>query len=183
MKKLLSLKSLALSIIILGAFVTNAYAAFNSVYVLDLNNQGSAFGTTNTYQAKTGTVNGVTWHINAGSCQSSSAVWLGTNSAANYTNLAKLNAGLNDRGDAIAAALGIDVTDEGYYAIAGMNNISNVDMITVQAGATGGAAPSSMWCLYSTNGGATYTILDGVKPSPGTTLVTFTAPAPIANAR
>ncbi|MCL1850803.1 MAG: chitobiase/beta-hexosaminidase C-terminal domain-containing protein, partial [Bacteroidetes bacterium] len=183
MKKNLSFfKLFTLTVMMVWAFVMNANAA-NSIYVMDLSAQNSAFGTSNAYGAKTGTVDGVTWYINAASCQSASAVWLGTNNATNHTNLTHLDAGLNGRGEAIATALGVSASAVGYYAMAATNNISNVDYITVQAPATGGTAPTSLWCLYTTNNGATYSILDGVKPSPGTSLVTFTASSTIANAQ
>lgn len=151
------------------------------IYQLDLAAQNSAFGTSNSYSAKSGTVNGVTWHTNAASCQSTAAVWLGTNSATNRTNLTKLSAGVNNRGGAIATALGITTSDVGYYAIVGSNVISNVGSIKVKAAATGGTAPSTLWCLYTSDGGASYTVLSSVS-NPGTVEQTFTPPTAIANA-
>ncbi|MCL2168131.1 MAG: chitobiase/beta-hexosaminidase C-terminal domain-containing protein, partial [Lentimicrobiaceae bacterium] len=181
MKKISSFKILTLSFLMMGAMVSNAVAS-DQLYLLDLNAQNSAFGAVNTYAPKSGTVNGVEWYISVGSCQSASAVWIGTNNANNYDNLTGLDKGLNGRGAAIAAALGISENATGYYAIAGMNDIANIEYINVQATATAGSV-TSMWCLYSTNNGATYTILDGVKPNPGTNLVTFTALSIIENAQ
>ncbi|OCK52684.1 hypothetical protein BA768_11240 [Chryseobacterium sp. CBo1] len=154
----------------------------NLIYNLDLANQSSAFGTANTYGAKSGTVSGVTWYANAASCQSSSIVWLGTNNATNYNNLAKLNAGVNNRGTAIASALGIQASASGYYALVGANAINNVGSIKVKASATGGTVPATLWCLYTTDGGVTYNILGSVS-SPGAVEQTFTPTSAIANAQ
>ncbi|MFC7347691.1 FN3 associated domain-containing protein [Chryseobacterium zhengzhouense] len=154
----------------------------NLVYSLDLANQSSAFGTANTYGSKSGTVSGVTWYANAASCQSSSIVWLGTNNATNYNSLTKLNAGINNRGAAIASALGIQTTASGYYALVGANEISNVGSIKVKASATGGTAPATLWCLYTTDGGSTYNILGSVS-SPGAVEQNFTPTSAIANAQ
>ncbi|MGI9651874.1 FN3 associated domain-containing protein [Chryseobacterium sp. RLHN22] len=154
----------------------------NLVYSLDLANQSSAFGTANTYGSKSGTVSGVTWYANAASCQSSNIVWLGTNNATNYNSLTKLNAGINNRGAAIASALGIQTTASGYYALVGANAISNVGSIKVKASATGGTAPATLWCLYTTDGGSTYNILGSVS-SPGAVEQNFTPTSAIASAQ
>ena len=181
MKTLNLLKTLLLmAVMLLGS---GSVWGQTAVYTMDLNNQSSAFGTSNAYSAKSGTVSGVTWYTNAASAQSAAALWLGTNNATNRTNLTLLSLGLNGRGEAIATTLGVASNAVGYYAIAAMNDISNVGSITVQATATGGTAPSSMWCLYTTDNGATYTILDGEKSNPGTNLITFNAPSAIANAQ
>jgi hypothetical protein len=145
-----------MAILLLGSGSVLA-ATGDLICTLDLNAQSSAFGTSNTYGAKSGTVSGVTWYANAASCQSSSAVWLGTNSATNRTNLTILSAGVNGRGDAIATALStftsttITTSTVGYYAIVASNAISNVGSIKVKALATGGTAPTTLWCLYIIN--------------------------------
>ncbi|MCL2649569.1 MAG: T9SS type A sorting domain-containing protein [Candidatus Azobacteroides sp.] len=177
---LLKNKKVFLSLILL--FAINVIASAQSIYTLDLATQ--AIGSGNGYAAKTGTVDGITWYVNVGSCQTTTTMWLGTNNATNYGTLTKLDTGLNGRGSAIADALGVvDVSTVGYYAMVGMNDISDVKSVTVQAPTTGGTAPASMWCLYSTDNGTTYTILDGVKTSPGTSLVTFTAASVITKAQ
>lgn len=182
MKKITFLRNLLLAVIVLVGS-QNAWAAQGDlIYTLDLAAQSSAFGTSNTYGAKSGTVSDVTWYANAASCQSTSAVWLGTNSATNRTNLTKLSAGVNDRGGAIATALGISTSDVGYYAIVASNAINNVGSIKVKASATGNTAPSTLWCLYTTDGGSTYTVLES-KSSPGTTEQTFTPSSTIASAQ
>ncbi len=158
------------------------------IYTLDLAAQSSAFGTSNSYAAKTGTVSSVTWYANAASCQSSSAVWIGTNNATNRTNLTILSDGVNSRGAAIASALStftstsITTSTVGYYAIVAGNAISNVGSIKVKAATTGGTAPSTLWCLYTTDGGTTYTVL-GSKAAPGTTEQTFTPATTISSAQ
>jgi len=185
MYKLFSLKNRKIFLSLLVLFALNM-GITAQVYTLNMtaSTTNSAFGGNNAYAAKTGTVGDVTWYINAGSCQGgTNGVWLGTNNATNRTNLAKLEVGLNGRGDAIATALGIASNVEGYYAMAGMNDIEDVKSVTVQAGSLGGTAPANMWCLYSTDNGATYTILEGVKNTPGTTLVTFTALSTIESAQ
>ena len=179
--KLIDLLKAMLLVVVMTAGSANVWG--ETVYTLNLAAQSSAFGTANAYTAKSGTVNGVAWYINSGSCQSTANVWLGANNAQNRTNLCKLDEGLNGRGEAIAAALDISASDVGYYAIVATNNILNVDTVTVKAGATGGTAPSKMWCLYSTDNGVTYSILDDEKTSPGTSLVTFTASSTIASAQ
>lgn len=161
---------------------------FGQTYTLDLSNQSSAFGTTNSYGNKSGTVNGVQWFINSGSAQSASAVWLGANNAGNRTSFCVLSAGVNGRGTAIASALSsftgttITTSTVGYYAIVGANAITNVGSIKVGADTTGGTAPETMWCLYTTNGGTSYTVL-GAKSNPGTTEQTFTPTSTIATAQ
>lgn len=157
-------------------------SVWGQTYTLDLAAQSSAFGTSSTYEAKSGTVSGVKWYTNAASSQSTANVWLGTNNATNRTNLTKLSLGVNNRGGAIATALGIAATDVGYYAIVGANAIDNVASIKVKASATGGTAPETLWCLYTTDGGTTYTVLDS-KTSPGTAEQTFTLTSTIASAQ
>lgn len=152
------------------------------IYKLDLAAQSSAFGTSNSYSAKSGTVNEVTWYTNAASCQSSAVVWLGTNNTNNYNSLTKLSLGLNNRGGAIANALGVNTTDNGYYAIVANNNINNVGIIKVKASATGGNAPATLWCLYTTDNGVTYTVLD-FKSNPGTDEQIFTPENTIVSAQ
>lgn len=155
---------------------------FGQTYTLDLAVQSSAFGTSNSYGAKSGTVSGVTWYANAASAQSASNVWIGTNNAGNRTSLTVLSSGVNGRGGAIASALGITISDVGYYAIVGANAISNVGSIKVKAPTTGGTAPSTLWCLYTTDGGTSYTVLGSVA-TPGTTEQTFTPSSTIASAQ
>ena len=186
MKQILSLKLFALSLMI-WAFAAHTAMA-ESVYVMNLANN-TALGNSATYGAKSGTVSGVTWYVNAASYQSSNApigLWLGTNNnnspGYNYSTYTKLDAGLNGRGDAIAAALGTTTTTVGYYAIAGMNNILNVGSVTAEAAGVNGTV-ASMWCLYTTDNGTTYTILDVAKPNPTANLITFTAPSAIASAQ
>lgn len=182
MKKFNFLKTIVLALI-LFAGIGNAWGAKDDlIYTLDLAAQNSAFGTSNSYGAKSGTVSGVTWYANAASCQSTANVWLGTNSAANRTNFTILSAGVNNRGGAIATALGIQTSTVGYYAIVGENAIDNVGTIKVKAGATGGTAPSTLWCLYTTDGGTTYTVLDS-KSSPGTNEQTFIPASTITSAQ
>lgn len=171
-----------LALLLTGSGVNAWGAQGDLIYSLDLAAQNSAFGTSNAYGAKSGTVSGVTWYANAASCQSTALVWLGTNSATNRTSLTILSAGVNNRGGAIATALGITTSTVGYYALVGSNPINNVGSIKVKAATTGGTTPSTLWCLYTTDGGTTYTVLGSVS-TPGTTEQTFTPVSTIASAQ
>lgn len=128
----------------------------DTVYTMNLNAQGSAFGTSNTYAEKTGTMSSVSWKISLGSCQSSSAVWIGSNS----TNKAKLvlpdsSASSYNYGYVRAAISGATATSTYYSALVAQSAFSNVGKVTITPTTGGNAAAAIKFYLVSSSGTTT----------------------------
>ncbi|MCL2074690.1 MAG: chitobiase/beta-hexosaminidase C-terminal domain-containing protein, partial [Marinilabiliaceae bacterium] len=183
MNKKVYMRLVALVFTIFWAFLPNNIFGQVVTYSLDLGlaSSSTAFGNTTGYGPKVGTIGTIDWYISVGSCQPA-GVWLGTNNATNH-GLATLGAGTSGMEPAIAAALSINVTDPDYYCLVGINAIPNVDEVIVSATSISGTAPSDMWCLYTTNGGGSYTILGQVSALVANTNYSFTSTATLpANA-
>lgn len=128
----------------------------DTVYTMNLNAQGSAFGTSNTYAEKTGTMNSVSWKISLGSCQSASAVWIGSNSS----QKAKLvlpdsSASLYNYGYVRAAISGAKATSTYYSALVAQSAFSNVGKVTITPTTGGSVAAAIKFYLVSSSGTTT----------------------------
>lgn len=128
----------------------------DAVYTMNLNAQGSAFGTSNTYAEKTGTMSGVSWKMSLGSCQSASAVWIGSNSS----QKAKLvlpdsSASSYNYGYVRAAISGATATSTYYSALVAQSAFSNVGKVTITPTTSGNAAAAIKFYLVSSSGTTT----------------------------
>ena len=128
----------------------------DTVYTMNLNAQGSAFGTSNAYAEKTGTMSGVSWKLSYASCQSTSAVWVGSNSSK------KANMKLLDSSDSSynysyvrSAISGATATSTYYAAMVAQSAFSNVGKVTITPTTGGSVAAAIKFYLVSSSGTTT----------------------------
>ena len=170
MRKFTFIKSLFLAVALLAG--NAVWAAEGDVIYTLPGGTGQPFGTSSSYALKTGTYNSVAWTATWGSCNTSSAFWLGSNS----NNKANLTLGTNYL--KVGTPCSIGATDTYVAALIAGSNFANIGKVTVANTATGGnsAAAISIWVVYSTDNGTTYSLAapSQTAVSAGTLTFTFT---------
>lgn len=154
MRKFTFIKSLFLAVALLAG--NAVWAAEGDVIYTLPGGAGQPFGSSNTYALKTGTYNSVDWTATLGSVQTTAPAgfWFGSNSS----QKAKLTLGTNFA--QVGTPISIGATDTYVAAMIAGSNFANVGKVTVANTATGGnsAAAISIWVVYSTDNGTTYSL-------------------------
>jgi len=128
----------------------------DTVYTMNLNAQGSAFGTSNAYAEKTGTMSSVSWKLSYASCQSASAVWVGSNSK-NKADMKLLDSSASSYNYSYvrSAISGATATSTYYAAMVAQSAFSNVGKVTITPTTGGSAAAAIKFYLVSSSGTTT----------------------------
>ncbi len=152
MKKITFLKLLLLSVVMLVGSGNVLAAVGDVVYTLP-GGTGQPFGSSNTYELKTGTYNSVSWTATLGSVQTGS-FWLGSNSK----QKAKLTLGTTYA--AVGTPCGIGATDTYVSALIAGSEFTNVGKVTVANTSTAGSVATAItvYVVYSTNSGTSYSL-------------------------
>ena len=147
--KFIILKTALLAVIMISVGLNLSSQTYTEVFKYD----GSAIGSGNAYEAKSGsyTNNNITMNISAsiGAVQSASAFWFGTNS--NETTIS--NSTLTNYPE-IAAALNLSTEKTRVAALIFEGNLSDIERITYSQSA--GQLSTQIAVVYSTDNGTSY---------------------------
>lgn len=167
MTKFTSFKMLLIALVMLVGSGSVVAAVGDVIYTLP-GGTGQPFGSSNTYALKTGTYNSVSWTATLGSCQSASVFWLGSNSS----NKAKLTLGATYA--AVGTPCSIAATDTYVSALIAGSEFANVGKVTVANTSIGGTATTpSVYIVYSTNSGSSYSLAAPVQTAASAGTLTF----------